>query len=90
MKERIWKYKFKITDQFSITTKRDSKLLDIKIIDGEPCMWFLVDEDAEEEVRRFEIYGTGHSLPEDVRGFRRHQKTFTEFNGGLVWHLFEV
>ena len=90
MSERIWKYGFRITDGFSITTKKGSKLLDVQMIEGEPYMWFLVDENAEEETRNFEIYGTGHPLPEDVSGLRRHQKTFTQFNGGLVWHLFEV
>ena len=88
MSKRIWKYKFKIDDEISITTKDRSVFLDCQIQDGEPCIWFLVDEDAPDEVRKFRIYGTGHPLPDT--GVGHHMKTFTEFNGGLVWHLFEV
>ena len=87
MSQRIWKYKFKIDDYISITTKDRSVFLDAGMQDGEPCIWFWLDENSPDEVRNFRIYGTGHPLPDEPG---HYLKTFTEFNGGLVWHLFEV
>jgi hypothetical protein len=62
-----------------------AEVLSFQCQDGVPCIWALVDDEAEPEPRVFVFAGTGHplfDLPLDYVG--------TAQNGrGLVWHLFE-
>lgn len=51
---------------------------------GEPTVWALVDSDNPPEVRRFQIFGTGHPLPRGAR----HVGTY--FDEPFVWHVFEM
>ena len=88
MSNRIWKYVFRVDDNVYIETRKNATFLDVQMQDGEPYMWFIVDDNEPKEIRSFVIYGTGHIIPDNVIGVYR--KTFQEFNGGLVWHLFEV
>lgn len=41
---------------------------------------------ATQVARGFQVFGTGHRLPEDARWIGTCQRTRT----GLVWHLYEV
>lgn len=49
--------------------------------------WAHKYEDGKQGIRRvFQVFGTGHPLPEDARWFGTTSRT----PSGLVWHLFEV
>jgi hypothetical protein len=50
-------------------------------------MWALVNPEASKEKRRFELYGTGHDVPESDGLI--HVGTFQMQDGALVFHLFE-
>lgn len=53
------------------------------------CVWALVDPDVEIETRYFEVYGTGHPIPDDGK-FRNYIGTCQFMQGCLVFHVFEV
>ena len=86
MKE-IWKFTLKVTDDQSIAMPKGAKILSAQEQYGKPCIWAIVDPDAEEETRKFRIFGTGHPFDLD--------ESSAEFIGtgqcvGLVWHIFSV
>jgi len=61
--------------------------------DGFIDIWAIVDVDAVDHTspRTFQVFGTGHSIPEDAQymGTSIQGTPMTLQNGSLVWHLFE-
>lgn len=61
--------------------------------DGFVDIWAVVDEDAMDNnvVRTFQIFGTGHPIPEDAQymGTSIQSSGSVMVNGTMVWHLFE-
>ncbi|KAB2347363.1 DUF7352 domain-containing protein [Actinomadura rudentiformis] len=48
--------------------------------------WTLHDDGAQELKRTFQVFGTGHDLPDGARYWGTTART----EDGLVWHLFEL
>ncbi len=63
-----------------------AEFLSVQIQRDEPQMWFLVDPEADSEVRSFTVHGTGHPVVGDDPLFLG---TFQVMGGELVFHLFE-
>lgn len=84
---RIWKYPFRTTDEFTLDLPKDAQILSVQMQGIQPCIWAQVHPKNELEKRHFIVYGTGHYIPND-KGV--YIGTYQEFEGGLIWHLFEV
>jgi hypothetical protein len=80
----IWK--FKLTPVSALHIPAKGKLMTVQVQREEPCLWVLVDPNAQTELRVFDTYGTGHNLPENPGTY---VATFQTNNGHLVWHVFE-
>lgn len=50
-------------------------------------LWAMVDTDAELELRRFRVFGTGHIIPTDID--LRYIGTVHMHAGRFVFHVFE-
>ena len=85
MRKTIWKFTFDISDSISVPMPKGADILSVEVQGGVPCIWALVDPDAEKEARKFLLYGTGH--PIDGMSADRYVATFQQ--GPFVWHLFE-
>jgi hypothetical protein len=86
MRMTVWKYE--ISPGTSILEiPKGGKVLALQVQQDMPCMWVLVDQDAEKEKRRFEIHGTGSLLPND---YGTYVGTFQVNNGHYVFHIFET
>ena len=48
------------------------------------CLWAEVDEDEKTRVRLFQVFGTGHDIPENAA--HRGTVHMTPF----VWHVYEL
>ena len=48
--------------------------------------WAEHDDEAPASKRTFQIFGTGHPLPEDAR----HRGSTARTDDGFVWHLYEL
>jgi hypothetical protein len=60
--------------------------LTVQTQDDEPHIWMLVDPLEETAIKRFRIYGTGHSISDPNR--IRYVGTCQQASG-FVWHVFE-
>lgn len=84
----IWKFTLKPDTITHLEMPKEAKILTVQAQNNDVCMWAIVDTDNAIEERKFEIYGTGHNLPEAIL----HQEyigTLQLYNGTLVFHLFE-
>lgn len=89
MKKTIWKFPIEVTDNWNIVMPIGAEILSVQTQGGIPHMWALVDPEAEAEVRKFEIFGTGHKVECNENIERKFIDTFQMSNLGLVFHMFE-
>jgi len=66
---------------------RGAEVLTVQMQRDEPCMWAKVDTTQPRERRTFEVFGTGHTMPNDPRLV--YVATFQMYGGSLVFHVFE-
>lgn len=84
----VYKYKLKIDDLQSVNLPKGSKPLCVKIQNGDPCLWALVDpNETEVETVNIRIAGTGHHIQEDVKDYLGSELIY---GGNLVFHFFTV
>lgn len=81
---RIWKYQLKDYESL-VEIPKGGKVLKIGVQKGIPCIWVLVNQNAEKEKRFFRGYSTGEELPKVQK--RTYIGTFELER--LVFHLFE-
>lgn len=91
MSERvICKFPFEVvSDVVEIEMPVGFVWLDVQTQRGVPTIWAIVDPKAEKKVFKFRIRGTGHPFEHDENQRYRWLGTFQQFDGQLVWHLFE-
>jgi hypothetical protein len=56
---------------------------------GEVCAWIEVDPKAPKNKRRFEVYGTGQPINEDMGNQREYLGSVKLEGGALVFHVYE-
>lgn len=83
--QTIHKYPFEINDTVELHVPQCGRLLKIDAQRDQPCMWFLVDDQAPKQRCTFLVRGTGH----DCTGVGQHLGTFQMHGGSLVFHVFE-
>jgi hypothetical protein len=91
----IWKFSTLISGQFAdsfrIKMPKGAEILTIQIDekDNVPCIWALVDPNNEQEVRHFDLYGTGYDIPHDMGIERKYIGSYQYQRGQFVGHVFE-
>jgi hypothetical protein len=84
---KIWKYKIPIEDDFIIKMPRNAHVLCVQTKHDLPYIWVKTSGDVTDLFERsFIIVGTGRYF--NAEGLI-YIGTFQQYNGGLVWHLFE-
>jgi len=91
--KKIFKYELETTDYQEIEMPIGAQILCLQTQDEIPHIWALVDTNANKELKAFEIFGTGHEVPDrdypnDDR--RRYVGTYQLRKGALVFHCFEI
>jgi len=82
----IWKYPLVIDDSQTLDLPVGARVLSVQFQREILWCWALVDPHASIRPRVICMYGTGHPVPV-VHG--RFIGTVQQFNGNLVWHVFE-
>jgi hypothetical protein len=82
----IYKYPLQVQDEVAVALPRGAELLDVQAQDDTPCLWALVETEANTEQRVFCIFGTGHRI--SALGLR-YIATCQLHGEMLVLHVFE-
>jgi hypothetical protein len=82
----IYKYQLDINDVVEIFMPQHTRILDIQVQYGIPCIWAVVDTEQPKVTRRFRIFGTGQPMDRDYTNFIG---AFQLQNGSRVFHVFE-
>jgi hypothetical protein len=85
----VYKYPIFMTDLFYLMMPKDAKILTVQDQNGVPCIWAEVDTSNPEVSREFRLVGTGHPIQPTVGKRLLYIGTFQQFNGTLVFHLYE-
>ena len=81
----IYKYPLEIADSQQIDMPKGAQLLSIQIQRGNPCLWALIEIDAERMKRTIQMRGTGHVAD----GVGTFIATFQMEGGALIFHTFD-
>ena len=89
----IWKYELK-TDNQVLQMPKGAQILTVQIQNEIPCLWVLVNPEAEHQPRAIEIFGTGHDIeeytePEVYKINRKYIGTYQLRGGAFIAHVFE-
>ena len=82
----IWKFELPRKGVSFIELREGYEILALQIQRDIPCIWVLLDSAKPERTEQFELWGTGHLIPEN----REYVGTWQEHGRELVWHLFKV
>lgn len=82
----IYKFPFEVEDVIRIDMPEDAKILSLQMQNGVPCLWAEVQTANPFVTRTFQLFGTGHRVPEKLGPF---VGTFQTHGGSLVFHLYE-
>lgn len=99
MEKTIWKFELETKDNQIVKMPINAKILTIQTQFDKPCLWALVDPNADKEDRFIKTFGTGHSVKynkcspmlgaEELDEFIKYIGTYQLHNGSLVFHAFE-
>lgn len=82
---KIHKYPLEINDVSTVHLPAGAQVLAVQIQSGKPCLWALVDPEADTETRLFTTRGTGKPLSEPIGDY-----VATYHLEGYVGHVFET
>ena len=87
----IYKYPIPlISAEFDMELPVGAVILSFQIQNKIPCIWAMIDKDADKEQRHFRFYATGYPIVEISKDLNLHYIGTVQTSGGLVWHLFEI
>lgn len=90
MNQSIWKFPLVVENKTTLQMPVGSEVLCVQAQAGHlPCLWALVYPEKEKEDRHFELFGTGHPVPNDISIERKYIGTYQLEDGAFVAHLFE-
>lgn len=81
----VYKFPIALDERSSVRMPRGAKILSVGMRGPQMFAWTLVEKGRTDTVeRRFSIFGTGHTIPDD------HIGVFvgTVLDGPYVWHIF--
>lgn len=84
---KIWKIRLGVChwEKTVVEMPAGARLLCVSVQDRRPCVWFIVQETAERQVRAFRVVYTGMEITD-----ARAEYVGTAVGEILVWHVFEV
>ena len=83
----IFKYPLAITDSQAVLMPVSAEILSVQFQGEYLCLWAAVNPSEKKHARVIHIFGTGHPIPDATK--IRFIGTAQQFDGRLVWHVFE-
>ena len=81
----VWKFPFDIHDELTIYMPKGAEIIHVDVQREIPCIWAIVDPEAEQIPMKFCLRGTGQPFTGDEG---EHIGSFQMSGGALVFHLF--
>lgn len=88
----IWKYPIETEDDQHIQMPKKAKILCVQVQRNQPCLWALVNPDAEKVARQIFVKGTGHPIElsdNDPKDYFKYIGTYQLESLQLVYHVFD-
>ncbi len=82
----VYKYQLTTNRETQLELPKGADILKVDVQNDTVCLWAMVDPNAKKEARTFEVFGTGHPMPDFNRRFIN---TFFVQGGTYVFHAFE-
>ena len=89
MDKTIWKFELETKHTQILKMPVGAEILTVQTKFDKPCLWALVDPNAEKEDRFIEIFLTGHPVVYNMGVDRKYISTYLLKGGSLVFHVFE-
>ena len=93
MNQEVWKFSTtekSFANKFEIVMPKNTQLLYVDIdAYNIPCIWGMVYPHEEMETRYFELFGTGHTIHNDMGIERKYVGSYKLDNGEFFGHIFE-
>lgn len=86
----VHKITLELLDCFSLELPKNAKILSVQSQRNKPCLWVLLDTEAEKVKRNFRLAGTGHEIEKEIASQLEFIGTFQLNEGGFIGHLFEI
>lgn len=89
MSKAIYKYRLPFMEKAEVVMKKDAQIIRVDGLDGALWLWAIVDTDAEEEVRHFELFKTGGKMPDNIHEYTYHGCGAIFIQMELMMYVFE-
>lgn len=84
----IYKYSLETTDYQEVEMPKGAIIRAIQIQGDWICLWAEVNTANPKEIRRIEMFGTGHPIRHDFENIDRNYLATVQ-DTSLVWHFYE-
>lgn len=85
--QTVYKYQLSQNRETQVELPKGAEILKVDVQNDTICLWAKVNPDKKKkEARTFEVFGTGHPMPDFERRFLN---TFFVQGGTYVFHAFE-
>jgi hypothetical protein len=80
----IFKYELAL-NRTEIQLPKSARVLTAQLQEGVFCIWVMLTPGLHDALRVFDVYGTGHNMPDDPGDY-----VATAQMGPFVWHVFDA
>lgn len=89
MSKAIYKYRLPFMEKAQVVMKEDADIIRVDGLDGALWLWAIVDTEAEEEIRHFELFKTGGEMPDNIEEYIYHGCGAIFIQMELMMYVFE-
>ena len=88
--KRVYKYQLNFKSNQGIILPRSAKILHVDMQFEGVYFWAEVDTEEVSIYRYFNIFGTGHNIPEEEEAREYVHVGTVKQNDSLIWHIYEM
>ena len=78
-------YNYPVKDEMTLNLRAGARVISIMTKENQPYIWVEIPDEGEIEERKFQIFGTGWPINDEVS----YVGSYVE-DDYFVWHLYEV
>lgn len=87
---RIWKYQMPVAERFTMSLPRGAEIIRMAGENGMIWLWAQVDTQAPDELRHFEAFKAGGTMPDDLSKHVFRGMSHIYIQAELMLYIYEV